>query len=137
MDLFFQKSKESKLKITPQRIAIYNELRKSKDHPSSEIIFRRVRKVYPNISPDTVNRTLSKFAEIGIAKIVEGRGDPKRFDPIIDEHGHCRCIKCNSITDFPVQYLNKVKIPETVTERHNIISKRLILEGICNKCSKK
>jgi Fur family peroxide stress response transcriptional regulator len=137
MNLLFQKNKENQIKITPQRIVTYNELIKSKDHPSSELIFRRVRKVYPNISPDTVNRTLTIFAEIGIARIVEGRGDPKRFDPIIDDHGHFRCMNCSKIIDFLVPSLNKIKIPEGITSKYKIVGKRLVLDGICIKCSKK
>ena len=84
MDIFYRRSKEHGLKITPQRTAIYQELLKAKDHPSADIIYKRLVKKIPNISFDTVNRTLLTFSKIGIANIVEGYGQPKRYDPDIE-----------------------------------------------------
>ena len=49
MDIFYQRSKENGLKITPQRSAIYQELLKAKDHPSADILYKRLVKKFPNI----------------------------------------------------------------------------------------
>ena len=136
MDILIAKSKENHLKITPQRIVIYKELLKSKDHPSSDVIYRKVRKRYPHISLDTVNRTLSVFADIGLASVVEGRGEPRRFDPITEEHGHFRCLKCNRIADFSVPSLDLLTIPASITAKFNVARKRLVLEGTCKRCGK-
>src|SRR4030066_395339 len=76
MDIFYQRSKKHGLRITPQRTAIYQELLKAKDHPSADIIYKRIVGKIPNISFDTVNRTLLTFSKIGIANIVEGYGQP-------------------------------------------------------------
>ena len=46
---FKDKCAEHNLKITPQRVIIYEELSKSKDHPSADAIYKRVRKTLPNI----------------------------------------------------------------------------------------
>jgi len=53
---------------------------KAKDHPSADNIYRRLVKKGPNISFDTINRTLLTFSKIGIVNIVEGYGQTKRFD---------------------------------------------------------
>lgn len=135
-DFFKAKCKEHGLKNTPQRSAIYKELLKSKDHPNADIVFRKVRKTFPNISFDTINRTLLTFAEIGIINIVEGYGDPKRFDPDIDNHHHCRCMQCNRIIDFQNNLYDNIKIPEEFKKQFTVINKRVVLEGICNKCKK-
>jgi transcriptional regulator len=58
IERFYKKAKEHGLKITPQRTAIYRELLKAKDHPSANIIYREIVKKIPDISFDTVNRTL-------------------------------------------------------------------------------
>lgn len=135
LELFREKCKREKIKVTPQRLAIYQELLKSKEHPNAEILFKKVRKIYPNISFDTVNRTLLTFSNIGILNVVEGYGEPKRFDPNTHSHHHFRCIKCNRILDFYDSSYDSIKLPESFEKQHIIISKRVVLEGICDKCS--
>ncbi|NIT41784.1 MAG: transcriptional repressor, partial [Gammaproteobacteria bacterium] len=92
--------REHGLSITPQRVAIYKELLSSLEHPSAIMIYKKVSEYYPNISLDTVNRTLLTFHKIGLAKAVGGTGDPKRFDPNLEPHHHFRCISCGEIIDF-------------------------------------
>ncbi|NOX37179.1 MAG: transcriptional repressor [Calditrichaeota bacterium] len=125
------------LKITPQRIAIYKELVNSKEHPSAMIIYERIKKIYPNVSLDTVNRTLLTFSEIGLVRIVEGRGDPKRFDPNLRQHHHFRCIKCGEIYDFYSEEYDSLDIPSELKKKFIITSKRVNLEGICDRCRAK
>jgi Fur family peroxide stress response transcriptional regulator len=136
MDFFRKKCKESNLKVTPQRSVIYKELIKSKDHPNAEVFFNRVKNIFPDISLDTVNRTLLTFSEIGMVKIVEGYGDPRRFDPDIENHHHCRCLKCNTIIDFDSRSYKNIKVPEKINKKFMVLNKKVLLEGYCNKCRK-
>lgn len=136
MSIFLEKCQENNLKITPQRIAIYKELIRSKDHPSADVIYRKLTRKFPNISLDTVNRTLITFAEIGIAGIVEGSGSPKRFDPNMVNHHHFRCTKCGTIIDFRYELYDNIEIPEEIQRQTTILTKRVVLEGYCNNCDK-
>lgn len=136
LELFKKKCRANNLKITPQRIVIYQELLKSKDHPSAEVLFRRVNKVIPDISLDTVNRTLLTFSKIGIANLVEGYGEARRFDPHIKNHHHFRCIKCNAIKDFDYEPYIDIIVPENINKRYKVLSKKVLLEGYCSKCRK-
>ena len=135
--LFTVKCKEGKLKITPQRIAIYQELVNDDSHPTADDIHKKVCKRFPSISFDTVNRTLLLFANIGIIKIAESYGRQKRFDPNIDSHHHLCCIKCNRIIDFHHQAYDELKIPDKIKNNHTVLGKRVVLEIICDKCKKK
>ena len=137
MDIFYRRSKEHGLKITPQRIAIYQELLKAKDHPSADVIYRRLVKKIPNISFDTVNRTLLTFSQIGITNIVEGYGQPKRYDPDITTHHHFRCIQCNNIIDFYNKAYDNITVPQEIQTQCTVLNKKVVLEGLCDKCSKK
>lgn len=134
MDLFYQRSKEHGLKITPQRTTIYQELIKAKNHPSADIIYKRIAKKIPNISFDTVNRTLLTFSKIGIANVVEGYGQPKRYDPDIDTHHHFRCIQCNNIIDFHNKAYDNIAVPEEISKQFTVMNKKVVLEGLCDKC---
>jgi len=134
---FYDKCVEQGLRITPQRSVIYDELLKAKDHPSADDLYKRVRKVLPNISFDTVYRTLLVFSDIGIVKLVEGYGELKRFDPDIENHHHLRCVQCQKIIDFCNQSYDALKIPAEFEKEFTILNKRVVLEGICKECSRK
>jgi Fur family peroxide stress response transcriptional regulator len=136
MDIFHQRCKEHGLKITPQRTIIYQELLKAKDHPTADDIYKRIVKKIPNISFDTVNRTLLTFSKIGITNIVEGYGQAKRYDPDMDIHHHFRCIQCGSIIDLYNRDFDNIAVPEEINKKFKVISKKVVLEGLCSKCRK-
>ncbi|MBN1272981.1 MAG: transcriptional repressor [Candidatus Aminicenantes bacterium] len=137
MSFFIEKCKRNKLKITPQRIVIYKELLKSTDHPHAEALHKRIKKIIPGISLDTVNRTLLTFAKIGIVKNVEGYGEPRRYDPKIEKHHHFRCIECNAIIDFEYKPYDDIIVPGDIQNRYFILNRKVLLEGYCDKCGKK
>jgi Fur family peroxide stress response transcriptional regulator len=137
LDFFRKKCRENKLKITPQRIVIFKELHNSKDHPYAEVLYKRVKKIMPDISLDTVNRTLLTFSKIGLVKNVEGYGEPRRYDPDLKNHHHFRCLKCNSIIDFEYKPYDDISIPDSFEKGFSIINKKVLLEGYCGKCAPK
>jgi Fur family transcriptional regulator, peroxide stress response regulator len=137
MAIFYRRARKNGLKITPQRTAIYQELLKAKDHPSADIIYKRIVQKIPNISFDTVNRTLLTFSKIGITNIVEGYGQPKRYDPDMGTHHHFRCMQCNSIIDFHNKNYDNIAVPEEINKQFTVINKKVVLEGLCDKCRKR
>jgi Fur family peroxide stress response transcriptional regulator len=131
---FIKICKDRHLKATPQRIAIYQALLHLKTHPTADAIFQIVRKEYPNISFDTVNRTLLTFAGIGLLDVVEIFGGAKRFDPNVTDHHHLHCTQCSQIIDFYDRAYDNLEVPEGVHEQFHVISKRVVLKGICKVC---
>lgn len=134
LNLFREKCKENHLKITPQRIFIYHELLKSKDHPNAEALHKRISEILPDISLDTVNRTLLTFARIGLINNVEGYGEPRRYDPDIKNHHHFRCVNCNSLIDFDFKPYDDIILPGKITKKYSVFNKKVLLEGFCDKC---
>jgi len=133
---FQAKCRQAGLRTTPQRMAVYQQLLKSKEHPSADMLYRKVRKTLPNISLDTVNRTLLTLAEIGAAFIVEGSGDVKRFDGQLDNHQHFKCVKCKRIIDFYHKPFDNIKVPVSIRGKFTVLRKTVYLEGICNACQR-
>jgi Fur family peroxide stress response transcriptional regulator len=123
-----------RLKITPQRVAIYREISSKADHPTADEVFRRVRKEYPNISLDTVNRTLSTFVDIGVLDSVEVFGGGRRFDRDPAEHHHFHCTECRKVFDFYDTDVNDIEIPEAIRTKFHITGRRLVLKGVCEAC---
>lgn len=135
MKWFEKQCRESDLRLTPQRVAIYRLLDEATDHPSTDTIYRRVRESFPNISLDTVNRTLITFNEAGIAFIVEGSGDVRRYDAGLDSHQHFKCIKCKRIIDFHHEPFDNIDVPESVRGKFEVLRKTVYFEGLCNNCT--
>lgn len=136
MDFFIRKCREAGLRVTPQRSAVYKELMSATDHPTIEDILSKVKVTLPNVSFDTVYRTVLTFVDAGIIHIVEGYGGSKRFDPNIRQHHHFRCTICEKIEDFDSESFDNIKIPDEVARQFNITQKRVVLEGVCGECSK-
>lgn len=131
---FIGKCRESGLKVTPQRLAIYRELLKNNEHPSAETMYSKIKQNFPGISLDTVNRTLMTLSEIGAANIVEGTGDARRYDVSKDEHQHFKCIKCKRIIDFHHKPFDDIKLPAYINKKFKVLRKTVYLEGICDEC---
>lgn len=135
MAAFRDKCRMAGLRITPQRVAVYNALIQTDEHPSAEMVFRRVRKILPNISLDTVNRTLLTLNETGAAFAVEGLGDVKRFDGNMKSHQHFKCVKCNQIFDFHHKPFDAIQLPPNIMKKFHVLRKTVYLEGLCSSCN--
>lgn len=136
MAAFRVKCQKMGLKITPQRMAVYQALLGTTEHPSAETVFRRVRQGFPTISLDTVNRTLLTLSEMGVAFVVEGSGDAKRFDANLKNHQHFKCLKCRRIIDFHHESFDQIEVPENLASRFTVLRKTVYLEGFCDLCRK-
>ncbi|MEN8688765.1 MAG: Fur family transcriptional regulator [Desulfobacterales bacterium] len=137
VQLFIENCRRHQLKITPQRVGIYRVLIQSQRHPTADLVFRVVKKEFPNISFDTVNRTLSTFAKIGVVDVVETFGGPKRFDPDITDHHHLHCMACGRIIDFEYEGYARLEVPKAIATTFKVISRRVVLKGLCDTCTAK
>lgn len=132
---FEKRCKTNGLKITPQRIAVYRVLIESSDHPTAEEVYQQVRKELNNISLDTVNRTLHTLTQIGAAFLVEGTGQPKRYDGGLENHQHFRCMRCGAIIDFHYEPFDNIHVPEEFAGQFTVLRKSVYFEGLCNQCA--
>jgi len=133
---FAEKCQRFNLKVTPQRMAIYRELVNSVDHPTADAMYQLIKREFPNISFDTVNRTLLTFAQIGLVDLVEVYGGAKRFDPNTATHHHLHCVTCGKIVDFFNDDYTNLEIPNTIQQRFHVLNSRVVLKGFCEQCSK-
>ena len=137
IETLYNLCRQKQLKITPQRVEVYKALMASDEHPSAEAVYRNVKKNLPNISLDTVNRTLNTLSLIGAAFVVEGSGDVKRFDGNLENHQHFKCVKCKKIFDFQHNELENIKVPEELGHKFKILRATVYIEGLCPSCLEK
>lgn len=95
------------LKITPQRLAVYEAITSSRTHPTAEHIIDFVRERYPNIAVGTVYNTLETFVEKGIIHKVKTEGDVMRYDAFTEKHHHLYSMDSMRIEDYYDEELNR------------------------------
>ena len=129
--------KEKGHRLTNQRLAILKILSESKDHPSVESIFNKVKKDFPVTSLATVYKTINllksynEVMELGFAD-KGSRYDGFRPYP----HPHVICMECGKIVD---SYTDVDLLTNQVSENtgFEIKSHRVDFFGICPQCRNK
>ena len=121
------------LRLTEQRLEIFRTVAQSKEHPSAEAVFGQVRKKMPNISLDTVYRTLSSMEEAGLVSRV-GNSNKARFDADLTPHSHFVCTACGEVYDVPAAVPDAALVPANIAEFGEVKNVNLQFRGICNRC---
>jgi len=92
--------KEKGLRVTPQRVAIFEAICRLNNHPKAEHIIHYIQKNHPNISVGTVYKVLDSLVENGLIQRVKTDGDIMRYDPILANHHHLYCAQTDRIADY-------------------------------------
>ncbi len=108
MEYIREQLKQKGLKITPQRIAIYEAVVKLKNHPTAEHILDYIKQNHPNISVGTIYKVLDSLVENQLLKRVKNEKDIMRYDAVMQHHHHLYCIESERIEDFEDLELNKI-----------------------------
>jgi Fur family peroxide stress response transcriptional regulator len=107
-EYFREQLKQKGLKVTPQRIAIYEAVVNLKNHPTAENIIDYIKRNHPNISIGTVYKILDSLVENRLLKKVKNEKDVMRYDAILNQHHHLYCSETDKIEDFEDPELDKI-----------------------------
>jgi Fur family peroxide stress response transcriptional regulator len=122
-------------RLTPQRMAVLKILAASRDHPSAERIYERVKADFPMTSLATVYKTVTLLKELGEVLELGFSDDSNRYDGYRPEpHPHLICVRCRNIVDPDVNTLDRLAQEVTQTTGYQIMSHRLDFFGICPRC---
>lgn len=131
---FIEACRESGLKVTHQRTEIFRALLNSVDHPSAEILYKRISSKLPTISLDTVYRTLATLEQHGLISRINTSGSQARFEVVVTQHHHLICSKCNQVIDFHWPAFDEITLPETINSWGQVGSRNAVIYGICKDC---
>jgi len=84
-----------------QRVAVAEYVLRTDEHPSADLVWKRVRRRFPYISRATVYNTLNTFVEKGLLKTLNLSDDSIVFDPKTETHHHFIDEKTGRIHDIP------------------------------------
>ncbi|MGC8604381.1 MAG: Fur family transcriptional regulator [Desulfomonilaceae bacterium] len=122
------------LRDTPQRQVILEELAKMKSHPTANDIYEVVRKRLPKISLGTVYRNLELLSSAGFIQKLEIVGAQKRFDDVVNNHYHIRCVECGKIDDLIMPTISSINDIANNVSDYKILWHRLEFAGVCPEC---
>lgn len=126
--------KPKSLKLTPQRIAVYEMLKGTKSHPSAETIYNSIKDKYPTMSLATVYKTLKTLVEVGlIQELNVGEGN-FRYDANAEPHPHIICLNCNRVDDINDVDLSFINENVKDYTDYKILSSKVYFYGICPDC---
>ncbi len=106
--LIREKLQDKGLKVTPQRVAIFEAIMKLKNHPTAENIIDYIKSNHPNISVGTVYKVLDSLVENNLLRKVKTERDVMRYDAVLSNHHHLYCAETDRIEDYENENLNKL-----------------------------
>jgi len=83
-----------------RRERILEELRKSRQHPTAEWIYHRLKKEFPGLSLGTVYRNLKILAEEKLIQTIQNGSTFDRYDGNLAPHHHLICECCGTLADM-------------------------------------
>ena len=126
--------KEKNLKLTPQRLAVYNYLINTTSHPSADIIYTDIHVQYPTMSLATVYKGLKTLVDVGlIQEINVGEGN-FRYDGNSMPHPHLQCLGCGKVADFKDLSLDNLNSLASEHTDYKILSNKVYFYGYCTDC---
>jgi len=93
--------REHGIQPSAQRVAVAEYVLHTHEHPSADLVWKRVRDQFPWISRATVYNTLNLFVEKGLLRRLTFAEDSVVFDPRTDTHHHFIDDETGEIIDVP------------------------------------
>ncbi len=107
-NFFRDKLQEKGLKVTPQRVAIYEAIVTLSNHPTAENVIEYIKTNHPNISVGTVYKVLDSLVEKELLRKVKTEKDIMRYDAVLYNHHHLYCAETDRIEDYEDEKLSKL-----------------------------
>lgn len=118
-----------------QRLAIFEYVKKSCQHPTAEVVYEALRDELGSLSLTTVYNTLKLFVDAGLISMLTIDDTFRCFDGNRSCHAHFRCNVCGKIVDLPMKK-ELFSLVEGL-DGYEITDAQLYLKGVCPDCLKK
>jgi len=129
--------RKKRLKATPQRIAICRFVLDSREHPTAQNIYIKVKEMHPTVSLATVYKTLNILKELGLIKELTFPQGETRFESNREPHINLVCQRCGKIWDVDDLAVRSIIARAVTKVKFNAMSERFDIYGVCERCSKR
>ena len=131
------------VKLTPQRLAIFEYLGRHPGHPTAEEVYRDVLERYPTLSFATVYNTLELLAEMGEVRKVIVDELRRRYDVNTEPHRHAVCRQCRRIVDVREEEIGGGELLRQALQQVELSARDFTVEaasvefaGLCGECAR-
>ncbi|RTI49139.1 transcriptional repressor [Thermus scotoductus] len=121
-------------RLTRQRKAVLEVVRKAHNHPDAAWIYQEVRKVVPKVSLGTIYRTLEALVEEGYLIPITKAGEATRYDANLHPHLHLVCQGCGAIVDLEVDLPDLLTPVQEAHPHLEVRSVEVTYRGLCPTC---
>lgn len=135
MQEHIKRLKAKHIRITPQRLGVYEILSAENKHLTAEEIYGRMKAKFPAISLATVYSILELYKNKDIACEIRITFDKSCFEARTDSHHHFYCKSCKKIFDIKLHPCPALKNEQI--EGHYIEDLQGYFYGICKNCQDK
>jgi Fur family peroxide stress response transcriptional regulator len=138
VERFAQHCRSHGLSVTHQRLAIFEALAASREHPSAEQLHRAVQRRIPTLSLATVYKNLEALKAIGAVMDVNPLHEEARYEAALPgtgagkPHHHLVCISCKKVRDLFDGGLDRLRIADA--QGFDVRAVRVQAEGLCPEC---
>ncbi|AXH10132.1 transcriptional repressor [Malaciobacter halophilus] len=126
--------KEYDLKVTPQRVAIVEELY-TNGHMNIDDLYKKLLAKFPSISLATIYKNVNAMIEKVFLNEVKIPNAKSVYELVKDEHSHLVCSSCGKIEDIELDVSSLVKQAST-SKNYTINQTSIVFAGLCPACSK-
>ena len=136
---FAEHCRSSGLSVTRQRLAIFEALAASREHPSAEDIHRAVRRRVPQLSLATVYKNLEALRDIGAVSDVNALHEHGRYEAALPgtgvgtPHHHLVCVDCRKVVDLHDPELDDLRVADA--KGFEVRALKVQVEGVCPECA--
>lgn len=124
--------KEYDLKVTPQRVAIVEELYKN-GHMNIDDLYKKLLSKFPSVSLATIYKNVNAMIEKVFLSEVKIPNSKSVYELVKGEHAHLVCSSCGMIEDITLKTKDLVEEASS-NSNFKIESSNIILSGTCQKC---
>jgi Fur family transcriptional regulator, ferric uptake regulator len=137
--VFLDYLEEHKLRKTPERFAILDEIYSRTDHFDAEALYNEMmRKEYP-ISRATVYNTLDLLQKCSLIKKHQFGTQQALYEKSygFGQHDHIICMECHQVVEFCDPRIQQISNTMSQLFDFKIEGHALTLFGLCGDCSRK
>ena len=121
-------------KVTPQRIALVEELYK-KGHVDIDTLYASIKRKFPSISLATLYKNINSMLESMLVKEIKISGHKSKYEITKAEHAHMVCEKCGKVEDITVDTSSLARSIES-RSGYTLTECTLQFFGTCPGCSR-
>lgn len=139
MEKWIQILREKGYKITPQRRAIVEAMFRRQPFLTVQQVLIIVKKEYPDVSLDTIYRTLSLLVELGLVYEIHMQNGEGNLYEIAHKahHHHLVCVECGKAECIDVCPIQWTDLTEIRKKGFEVTGHIFEIYGCCKACKEK